>query len=48
MGLTLNLLRLENEFPTGSKFNEMFIKTKKKNNETIYELKNVNKLKKWY
>lgn len=45
MGLTLNLLRLENEFPTGSKFNEMFIKTKKKNNETIYELKNINKLK---
>jgi hypothetical protein len=45
MGLTLNLLRLENEFPIGSKFNDMFIKTKKKNDETIYELKNVNKLK---
>jgi superfamily II DNA or RNA helicase len=45
MGLTLNLLRLDNEFPTGTKFNDMFIKTKKKNNETIYELKNVNKLK---
>jgi len=45
MGLTLNLLRLDNEFPTGTKFNDMFIKTKKKNDETIYELKNVNKLK---
>ena len=28
--ITLNLLRLDNEFPIGSKFNEMFIKTKKK------------------
>ena len=45
LGLTMNLLRLENEFPTGTKFNEMFIKTKKKQDKTIYELKNVNKLK---
>lgn len=46
LGLTLNLLRPENEFPVGTKFNEMFIKTKKsRSGETIYELKNVNKLK---
>jgi len=45
LGLTMNLLRLENEFPTGTKFNEMFIKTKKKQDKTIYELKNVNKLR---
>jgi hypothetical protein len=42
LGLTLNLLRPENEFPVGTKFNEMFIKTKKsRSGETIYELKNV-------
>lgn len=45
LGLTMNLLRLDNEFPTGTKFNEMFIKTKKKQDKTIYELKNVNKLR---
>ena len=46
LGLTLNLLRPKIEFPVGSKFNEMFIKTKKnKSGETIYEVKNVNKLK---
>jgi hypothetical protein len=46
LGLTLNLLRPETEFPVGTKFNEMFIKTKKnKSGETIYEVKNVNKLK---
>ena len=46
LGLTLNLLRPENEFPVGTKFNEMFIKTKKnKSGETIYEVKNANKLK---
>ena len=46
LGLTLNLLRPKIEFPIGSKFNEMFIKSKKnKDGETTYELKNVNKLK---
>ena len=46
LGLTLNLLRLDTEFPVGSKFNEMFIKTKRnKSGETIYEVKNINKLK---
>jgi len=46
LGLTLNLLRPDTEFPVGSKFNEMFIKTKRnKNGETIYEVKNINKLK---
>jgi superfamily II DNA or RNA helicase len=45
LGLTMNLLRLDNEFPTGTKFNDMFIKTKKKQDKTIYELKNVAKLK---
>lgn len=45
LGLTMNLLRLDNEFPTGTKFNDMFIKTKKKQDKTIYELKNVNKLR---
>ena len=45
LGLTMNLLRLETEFPTGTKFNDMFIKTKKKQDKTIYELKNVNKLR---
>jgi superfamily II DNA or RNA helicase len=45
LGLTMNLLRLDNEFPIGIKFNEMFIKTKKKQDKTIYELKNVAKLK---
>ena len=46
LGLTLNLLRPETEFPVGQKFNEMFIKSKKnRSGETIYEIKNVNKLK---
>jgi hypothetical protein len=46
LGLTLNLLRPDTEFPVGSKFNEMFIKTKRnKSGETIYEVKNINKLK---
>jgi hypothetical protein len=46
LGLTLNLLRPDTEFPVGSKFNEMFIKTKRnKSGETKYEIKNVNKLK---
>ena len=45
LGLTMNLLRLKEEFPIGTKFNDMFIKTKKKKSETIYELKNINKLK---
>ena len=46
LGLTLNLLRPEDDFPIGSKFNEMFIKMKRtKTGEVKYELKNVNKLK---
>jgi hypothetical protein len=46
LGLTLNLLRPDTEFPVGSKFNEMFIKNKRnKSGETIYEVKNINKLK---
>ncbi len=46
LGLTLNLLRPKIEFPVGSKFNEMFIKTKRNSNgETKYEVKNMNKLK---
>jgi SNF2 family DNA or RNA helicase len=46
LGLTLNLLRPDTEFPVGSKFNDMFIKTKRnKSGETIYEVKNINKLK---
>ena len=46
LGLTLNLLRPDTEFPIGSKFNEMFIKTKRnKSGETMYEVKNINKLK---
>jgi len=46
LGLTLNLLRPEVEFPIGSDFNDMFIKIKKSATGKIsYELKNVNKLK---
>jgi hypothetical protein len=46
LGLTMNLLRPDIEFPVGSKFNEMFIKMKKNaSGNTKYELKNVNKLK---
>jgi superfamily II DNA or RNA helicase len=46
LGLTLNLLRPRIEFPTGSDFNDMFIKVKKNAAGKIsYELKNVNKLK---
>lgn len=45
LGLTLNLLRPRIEFPTGSDFNDMFIKVKKNAGKTTYELKNVNKLK---
>jgi superfamily II DNA or RNA helicase len=45
LGLTLNLLRPQIEFPIGTKFNEMFIKTVKKRDHVSYELKNINKLK---
>jgi superfamily II DNA or RNA helicase len=46
LGLTLNLLRPHIEFPTGSEFNDMFIKVKKSTTGKItYELKNINKLK---
>ena len=40
IGLTLNLLKLKNEFPVGTKFNDKFLKIYKKNNEIIYEMKN--------
>lgn len=47
IGLTLNLLKLDNEFPTGSKFNELFLKTKKsKSGEITYIPKNLDKFKK--
>lgn len=46
IGLTLNLLKLKNEFPTGSKFNELFLKTlKNEKNEIVYKIKNLNKFK---
>jgi hypothetical protein len=45
LGLTMNLLKPEEKFPVGTKFNQMFIKTKKTSNKISYDLKNVNKLK---
>ena len=46
IGLTLNLLKLKNEFPIGSKFNKIFLKTSKKDkNEIVYKIKNLNKFK---
>lgn len=47
IGLTLNLLKLKEEFPKGSKFNEEFLICKKlKSGEFRYKPKNLNKLKK--
>ena len=46
IGLTLNLLKLKNEFPTGNKFNETFLICKKKNGELSYCAKNLDKFKK--
>ncbi len=46
IGLTLNLLKLKNEFPVGTKFNDKFLKSYKKNNEIIYEMKNEKEFKK--
>lgn len=46
IGLTLNLLKLKNEFPTGSKFNEKFLTVKRKDGENIYKAKNLDMFKK--
>ena len=44
IALTLNLLKLKNEFPTGVDFNSTFIKLKQSPNGKIsYKLKNINK-----
>jgi superfamily II DNA or RNA helicase len=45
LGLTMNLLKPEEKFPVGTKFNQTFIKTKKTSNKISYDLKNINKLK---
>jgi len=46
IGLTLNLLKLPKEFPIGSKFNDMFLESKKKKSGEIkYKAKNLNKFK---
>lgn len=41
IALTMNLLRLPKEFPTGRDFDKMFIKTKKRKNKIIYDAKNL-------
>lgn len=47
IGLTLNLLKLPKEFPVGTKFNDMFLDTKKlKSGEIKYKPKNLDKFKK--
>jgi hypothetical protein len=46
IGLTLNLLRLPEKFPIGNEFNNMFIKTIKKNDGTVsHQIKNIDKFK---
>jgi superfamily II DNA or RNA helicase len=47
IGLTMNLLRLPKQFPIGSRFNEMFLSTRRlKNGNIRYRAKNMNKFKK--
>ena len=46
IALTLNLLKLKNEFPVGTRFNELFLKTSKNaKKELVYKTKNLNKFK---
>ena len=46
IGLTMNLLRIPKPFPTGSAFNDMFLKvTKNCRGEKCYAVKNMNKFK---
>ena len=42
IALTLNLLRLPKELPTGREFEKTFINVKKKNDKNVYSLKNQN------
>ena len=47
IGLTLNLLNLNKEFPIGNKFNEIFLDNKRLDNgEIFYKPKNLTKFKK--
>lgn len=46
IALTMNLLNLPREIPTGKKFNDMFIKENTKNDETFYSVKNMDIFKK--
>ena len=47
IGLTLNLLNLNKEFPIGNKFNEIFLDNKRLDNgEILYKPKNLTKFKK--
>jgi len=47
IALTMNLLRLENEMPTGKEFNKMFISTKKRHGELEFKTKNMSLFKKY-
>jgi superfamily II DNA or RNA helicase len=45
IALTLNLLKLKKELPTGNEFNSTFIETKKVNGEPVYRLINIDRFK---
>jgi superfamily II DNA or RNA helicase len=45
IALTLNLLKLKKELPTGNEFNSTFIEKKKKGNDTVYRLINIDRFK---
>ena len=46
IGLTLNLLKLKEEYPKGSKFNDKFLSSRKlKSGEIKYKAKNLTKFK---
>jgi superfamily II DNA or RNA helicase len=45
LALTLNLLRLPKEIPTGKEFNKMFIKTTKKEDKIVHNVKNMDLFK---
>lgn len=46
IALTLNLLRLPMEFPTGPEFNDLYIDVKKQKNKYVYNAKNLDMFKK--